>query len=160
MRNESRSCPHHGEDHREIWLGPPCDACGDAEFGRLWAPDNPFDPCPECGAEPVRFIRADLTTRKEVMPHDQPAAARARAAEAEVARLAEKAVAERHSGTLAAAVCIGIAIRDFGAMTIAQEMINSFGLTAADLVEAGVEDFDAEPIRAALAEKESSDAAE
>lgn len=57
MQNETRSC-RCPKEHAEIWLSPPCDS--ESSDGRLWAADNPFDPCPECGAQAVRFVRADL----------------------------------------------------------------------------------------------------
>jgi hypothetical protein len=51
-------CPHYNE-HAEIWLEPPCQ--DEASEGRLWVQDgDQFDPCPECGADPVRFVRADI----------------------------------------------------------------------------------------------------
>ena len=57
MQSEIRSC-RCPKEHAEIWLSPPCDS--ESNDGRLWAPDNAFDPCPECGAQAVRFVRADL----------------------------------------------------------------------------------------------------
>ena len=33
-------------DPDEIWLQPAC--CADPEYGRLWAPDDPFEHAPEC----------------------------------------------------------------------------------------------------------------
>ena len=47
------------DDHETIWLDCPHNDQGDQ--GRMWAEDNPFDPCeiPGCHG-PVEFIRMDL----------------------------------------------------------------------------------------------------
>ncbi|MDX0572130.1 hypothetical protein GOD68_18040 [Sinorhizobium medicae] len=43
-------------DHREIWLNCKCSE----GHGREWCQDPVFARCEECGAEPVKYIRADL----------------------------------------------------------------------------------------------------
>ena len=44
-------------DHERIWLEPECSRA-DPE-GRTWA-NHPMDECPECGAAPTEYVRADL----------------------------------------------------------------------------------------------------
>jgi hypothetical protein len=51
------------DDHEVIWLAPWCDACQAVcadDVGRTWCQDAVYDPCEECGREPVKFVRADL----------------------------------------------------------------------------------------------------
>jgi len=51
------------EDHKHIWLQPLCQEY--QSEGRLWCKDR-LDACDDCGAEPVKFIREDLSVVKEL----------------------------------------------------------------------------------------------
>jgi len=44
-------------DVQVIWLQPRC--CDEGEHGRVWCSD-PQEPCEECGAKWVKFIRVDV----------------------------------------------------------------------------------------------------
>ena len=46
-------------DPAEVWLDAWCDICDRMpNDGRMWAPDNPFDQCVECGRGPVKYVPA------------------------------------------------------------------------------------------------------
>ena len=52
-------------NHKEIWLGPDCQDCGEdgedySTEDRLWCQDDIFETCDECGKGSVRYVRADL----------------------------------------------------------------------------------------------------
>lgn len=44
--------------HEVIWLEPWCDGCNYGSDGRTWCKDNVYDPCEECGREPVKYVLA------------------------------------------------------------------------------------------------------
>ena len=44
-----------------IYLEPPCSA---SDTGSLWAADDPFDRCEDCGNTGTKFIRADVADAK------------------------------------------------------------------------------------------------
>lgn len=49
-------------DHKVIWLQPWCAECAKhhyADEGRMWCQDDVWGRCEECGAKPVRYIRAE-----------------------------------------------------------------------------------------------------
>lgn len=51
-----------GKNYETIWLEPECEAC---DCNRQWCQDNVWDPCPECGLEPVKYVRADIAEAAE-----------------------------------------------------------------------------------------------
>ncbi|MDX1117067.1 hypothetical protein GOL29_03325 [Sinorhizobium medicae] len=83
-------------DHREIWLNCKCSE----GHGREWCQDPVFARCEECGAEPVKYIRADLAClldKPEAVEGERLESARAEQwrlrREAEAGRDTAKAVA-------------------------------------------------------------------
>ena len=48
--------------HSIIWLAPWCDGCNKYDYsidgGRTWCKDNVYEPCEECGREPVKYVVA------------------------------------------------------------------------------------------------------
>lgn len=52
-------------DHKEIWLEPDCaGGCTPRE----WCEDKVWGPCPECGAEPVKYVKAE-TVPFDIIKH-------------------------------------------------------------------------------------------
>lgn len=61
MTEKLKPC-YGGTEHTEIWLEPIC-AEGSPD-GRLWCQDDVFEPCEECGAKQVRFVREDIANTR------------------------------------------------------------------------------------------------
>lgn len=57
----SPACDDKSPDHEVVWLQPRCCADWQGE-GRLWCED-PQDPCENCGAEWIKFVRAAVPPR-------------------------------------------------------------------------------------------------
>jgi hypothetical protein len=49
-----------GDGPARMWLAPKCEE--ENREGRTWCADDAWGACPECGAKPVLYVRADLAT--------------------------------------------------------------------------------------------------
>ena len=54
-------------EHQTIWLAPWCAECERKEcgdVGRTWCQDGVYDPCEDCGAQPVKYVLAPKRRRR------------------------------------------------------------------------------------------------
>lgn len=56
-----------------IWIEPHCNECslGRADEGPTWCRDNVYEPCEECGQQPIKYTLAPDQLRPEPRTEDE-----------------------------------------------------------------------------------------